>query len=170
MAWTNPPLTLYHGTDDLAASSILTKISLAKGRGDPDFGQGFYTTTYLHQAQQWANQRVRQGIGTRAAVLTLSVDRTRLSHIAHLAFIADSADFYDLVAYSRLGGRKLHGCDPCYDVVYGPVSMWPQTLVIKDCDQISFHTQAAIAMLTVTSTMMGDPYFYGRDQDGDHRS
>ncbi len=34
-----------------------------------------------------------------------------------------------------------------YDVVYGPVALWPQTLAIKDCDQISFHTPAAIAML-----------------------
>ncbi len=86
MAWTNGPLTLYHATDDLAANSIMTAISLTTSRGEPDFGPGFYTTTYLHQARQWANQRVRRGIGTTAVVLTLTADRTQLSRLAHLAF------------------------------------------------------------------------------------
>jgi hypothetical protein len=34
-----------------------------------------------------------------------------------------------------------------YDIVYGPVSLWQQKLVIKDCDQISFHTSQALAIL-----------------------
>ena len=32
-------------------------------------------------------------------------------------------------------------------LVYGPVTLWPQQLVIADCDQISFHTRRAVAGL-----------------------
>lgn len=28
-------------------------------------------------------------------------------------------------------------------MVYGPVTLWPQRLVIQDCDQVSFHTDGA---------------------------
>ena len=40
----------------------------------------------------------------------------------------------------------LHG-NKNYDIVFGPVSLWRQRLVIKDCDQISFHTEAALDIL-----------------------
>ena len=60
------------------------------------------------------------------------------------------------MTYCRSGlavhGRERHprfnpaGKAP-YDVVYGPVSLWRQVLVVKDCDQISFHTTEALKLL-----------------------
>jgi hypothetical protein len=64
MGWSNGPLVLYHGCDDTSAQSIMTPASpnrhgihLAYSRPLADFGRGFYTTTYLHQAKNWANVR-----------------------------------------------------------------------------------------------------------------
>ena len=162
MAWSNGALTLYHGTNDASATAILSAgASLAFGRSYPDFGRGFYTTTYEHQARQWANQRVRLLAGPAiATVIAFTVDRTALGQRLHLAFVADTADFYDLVQFSRTGSTPPHGCNPCYDVVYGPVSLWPQTLVIKDCDQISFHTASGLGVLSGAARhATGNPLF-----------
>ena len=49
---------------------------------------------------------------------------------------------------------------PFYDVVYGPVSLFPQFLVIADADQISFHTDAALrALSTVAIRSHGTPIY-----------
>ena len=45
-----------------------------------------------------------------------------------------------------MGPRLLHG-NTNYDVVFGPVTLWPQKLAIKDADQVSFHTKAALEIL-----------------------
>jgi hypothetical protein len=37
--------------------------------------------------------------------------------------------------------------DRNYDVVFGPVSLGRQQFVIKDADQVSFHTEAALKIL-----------------------
>jgi hypothetical protein len=153
MAWTNGPREVYHGTDLTSGAAILPvggphAISLAPAGAFSDFGPGFYTTTNLQQARQWANQRVRRlGGAAVACVATFQLDRTALGSLQHLAFVTDDSDFYDLVAFGRRGGVNHARAGGPYDVVYGPVALWPQTLAIKDCDQISFHTLAAVAML-----------------------
>ena len=60
MVWNNNRyLTLYHGTDLASANKIInSQINLNFCKPLTDFGQGFYTTTYLHQAKNWANIRV----------------------------------------------------------------------------------------------------------------
>ena len=75
--WSNPPLRAYHGTDTGAlglpptalTAGVLTFFApnLARCRPFTDFGQGFYLTTRLHQARQWANAKV---LRTPAAKLT----------------------------------------------------------------------------------------------------
>jgi Protein of unknown function (DUF3990) len=162
--WSNGPLVLFHGTDTSALSAYgsvtagtpLTgfQVNLALCRPATDFGRGFYTTTSLTQAQEWANSRTRRirasGAGTaRAVVIRFDVDRDWLSTLQSLVFIRPSRDYWDLITYCRTGGTA-HGraiSNGLYDVVYGLVTLWPQRLVIQDCDQISFHSAPAAAGL-----------------------
>ena len=169
MAWTNQDLVLFHGCADTALqpanpAGIATapgrhNIQLGLCRPLTDFGQGFYTTTWEHQAKEWANQQARRlsvstGASPNAVVLRFHVDRNRLAALEDLVFLRETVDFYDLVDYCRSGAAP-HGRAAAssagglvqYDILYGPVSLWSQKLVIKDCDQISFHTSQALAIL-----------------------
>ncbi|HEX5327388.1 MAG TPA: DUF3990 domain-containing protein [Acetobacteraceae bacterium] len=160
--WTLPagsikPLVVFHGTDDTALGATGVppgsqlsgfRINLARCRPNTDFGQGFYATTSEHQARQWANSRwVRSpASGTNAVVLRFALDRDWLASLDALAFARPIPDFWDLVADCRNGFRphqRLPPHNPPFDIVYGPVTIWPQLLVIQDCDQISFHTSRA---------------------------
>ncbi len=158
--WTNPPLRVYHGTDSnsvglTARSASLPPftVNLALCRPYTDFGQGFYTTTRLHQARQWANMRVMrapQRLNPFAVVIRFDLDRDWLASLDVLAFARPIRDFWRLVTDCRHGFPPHQRVPPeptAYDVVYGPVTLWPQQLVIADCDQISFHTRRAVAGL-----------------------
>lgn len=165
--WSNKDLVAYHGTDSasLAASTgfplpasghaLTFSISLALCRPYTDFGQGFYLTTSLHQAEQWANKRVAtmhsssSAPPTVATILQFSLSRDWLASLESLAFVLETADFWALVndCRSRFPPHQRIGPSREYDVVYGPISLWPQKLVIKDCDQISFHTPKATGTL-----------------------
>ena len=162
MAWTNGPLVLYHGTTDIGASAISRpsselphSIALSKCRTTTDFGRGFYLTTVLGQAEGWANrlfrnQRRKSRHPTCAVVLRFEVDRNQLAPLLSLCFVTDSSnsDYWNFVSHCRneLGSHRLQG-DRNYDVVFGPVSFWPQLFVAKDMDQVGFHTEAALKIL-----------------------
>jgi hypothetical protein len=97
-----------------------------------------------------------------ATVIKFEVDRTQLAQLQTLTFVVDNPDYWDFVQHCR-HGMGLHRSTGNYDVVYGPVSLWPQTLVIKDCDQISFHTDLAVAVLptptlAAQATSHADPF------------
>ena len=160
--WKNKNLFVYHGTDNVSAGvgSISTgspttfspKIALCSP--NTDFGQGFYTTTRIHQAQQWANMKVlRTSAGTAGltpVVLRFEVNRDWLAALDCLTFVRGTRDFWDLVVDCRSGFAPHQRKAPLpltYDVVFGPVTIWQQTLTIHDCDQISFHSRRAAAGL-----------------------
>jgi hypothetical protein len=155
MPWNNGPLTVYHGCDYQSANDIINLgIDLTKCKLLTDFGQGFYTTTSLKQAKSWANQRCnRVSLRNRIAISTVlkfDIDRDVLARQKILFFIIESAntDYWDFVSHYRTiapAQHNLRGSN--YDVVAGPVSLWPQPLVIKDCDQVSFHTPKSISIL-----------------------
>ena len=135
--WGNDPLSVFHGCDDLAAQSIAPVggghgVVLESGSPAKDFGQGFYTTTNVHQAEQWANRRLhtaRRRGAKRAAVLRFTIEREALAKLDHMAFVrgdvAPNSDYWQLVSHCRSG--KDHGRveKSYYDVVYGPVSLFP---------------------------------------------
>ena len=151
MPWTNAPLVVYHGTDEDAAVRIqAVGIDLAVCRLRADFGRGFYVTSSLHQAQQWANQKaLRSPRGGRSAVLTFDLDRDEVANLDdHLAFVMQGSDFFDFVRYNRLGNNDhaRRSAVP-YDVVYGPVAAYPQSLTFLNCDQICFLNQNALSSL-----------------------
>lgn len=161
MPWTNGPLILYHGTTNDAATAI-SEPSHTRPHGIDfdlckplrDFGRGFYLTTVLKQAESWADQKfLRHQKSKRAAcsaVLRFEVDRDQLASLLSLCFVTDSAgsDYWDFIQHCRKGAAThlLQG-NGNYDVVFGPVSLGRQRFVIKDADQISFHTEAALIIL-----------------------
>jgi hypothetical protein len=181
MTWTNGPLTLYHGCDDKSARGIIDPTNPAKHRINlklckrrTDFGQGFYTTTNLHQAKNWANLRVKRLKASTpsppiATVLSFTVDRNNLAGVNMLCFVTEgripgSSDYWDMINACRKGVYNHQLKSPhavqYYDVVFGVVSLWPQTLVIKDCDQISFHNPHNLSLLTnPTALAKGTPTF-----------
>jgi len=152
------PLRAFHGTDDsftgisgqLRGTRLAAfRVNLSLCRPNTDFGQGFYVTTSEHQAKQWANVRCRSNPApaTKAIVLEFDIDRDWLASLEALAFPRPTSDFWDLVSDCRRGFRPHQRLPPrnvAFDIVYGPVTIWPQTLVIQDCDQISFHTARAV--------------------------
>ena len=158
--WTNRDLTVYHGCDDLSGQAIVNPqlgrpngIKLSTCSPNSDFGRGFYTTTNLHQAEQWANRRFHTSRAGSAAVVSFTIDRNAIAGLEHMAFVLDgtppNSDYWELVVHCRRGrDHARSGAASFYDVVYGPVSLFPQYLVIADTDQISFHTTAGLGILS----------------------
>lgn len=120
MVWTNAPARVYHGTTLAAAYNIIAQatrlgtngIDRTLGRLDADFGQGFYVTTVLHQAQQWANNKVRDAqaptlllnitSADTAAVLIFDMDRDIAGDGDNLTFVVEDSAFHEFVLFNRL--------------------------------------------------------------------
>ncbi len=125
MPWINGDIVVYHGTDNLSGSAIRLS-GLDPNRFNPktDFGKGFYVTTSLHQAQQWANQRCRSTTHLNPEVLEYHLLRDVIENLSRLTFVIDTTDYHEFVEYCR-PGQTNHGPLPRatpYDVVYGPKS------------------------------------------------
>lgn len=177
MGWINDEMVLYHGCSDQSLFPINQKgivvdggphhISPTVGALRPDFGPGFYTTTWLHQAKNWANIRVSKlqarHPAVKAVVLSMRVERNRFANLQSLVFPSDRDNFYKFVAYCRGGGTPhadlAYRSSP-YDVIAGPVTLAGQTMAVGGGDQVSFHTAtgtSAISGVTVLET--GSPIF-----------
>jgi hypothetical protein len=156
--WDNGELVLYHGTDSGSADSIRKGIDLKACREGRDFGRGFYTTTSYRQAEVWARDKARQRSRNFGAVepvvLVFHVDRNMLARLESLWFIrGTSADYWSFIDHCRGADETKHGRAGCYDVVAGPVSRatpFPRT-ILRDSDQVSFHTEAALEILGLPS-------------------
>src|SRR5436305_603052 len=111
-AWANGKLTVYHGTDTrslavgagAAAGTTLTgfMVNLSMCRPATDVEQGFYTTTSLHQAREWANSRVRRR-RSQGIVLQFDLDRDWLAGLETLVFVRAIQDYWDFVTHCRSG-------------------------------------------------------------------
>jgi hypothetical protein len=176
MIWVNPPLVVYHGTHDDAAAVMVRKgpkhphsVDIAIGRPNCDFGRGFYVTTDLRQAMDWANIKTRRLRASRvsmphlpvAAVVRFEIDRNALSELHSLVFQNSSEAFgyWPFVEDCRNGWSRMHGREKPYDVVYGPVTAWPQRWILDDSTQISFHTERGLSVLGSPDTAcIGRPF------------
>jgi Protein of unknown function (DUF3990) len=150
--WTDQDIALYHGTSDQWTASILRAVDLRQARPLTDFGRGFYTTTKLDQAKRWARDVARIWGGS-AAVIKFDVERDALAMLQCLSFIrADTlaVDFWSFVQYCKTipSDHRRRYVAGYYDIVAGPVpGDWKKQSVIRDSDQISFHTDAAVDVL-----------------------
>jgi hypothetical protein len=178
-SWKNDHLILFHGcTEDSLRSAnprgievgkLPHEIDISVGNPRAEFGQGFYGTTWLHQAKSWANLQARKitvrsrGKRTpKAVVLRFDMSRDELADLEALVFTNENTGFWPFISYCRAGlpphGRS-KGTQQKYDIIYGPVSIWPQQLVIKDSDQVSFHTKSALnAIPPLVVIAVGNPY------------
>lgn len=170
MAWSNGPLTLYHGTIGPYAAAIQRhkRPDLAQCRARSDFSRGFYTTRRMAQAVSFANEKYRKMNAlylansinidpVRAAVVECSINRNALGRLETLAFVFGDSELQDFINHCRSGVCRHRGASPgdYYDVVYGPASTasgewWKY-------EQLSFHTSRAINYLTVVRVHPGSP-------------
>lgn len=164
--WNNQDIVLYHGTIQKHADSILKGIDIQQSRVKTDFGQGFYVTTLKRQAEGWADKaharirsRFRQYAENKPVVVKYEIRRDELAQLETLWFIRgafDADDYWSLVFHCRQGkpGHRRSNSPAIYDIVIGPVAGdWRQRLTITDVDQISFHTDRAIALLVNPSVL-----------------
>jgi hypothetical protein len=177
LAWQNDDLILFHGCTNqslrprdpvgIAVNGLPHGIDHTVGAKRPDFGQGFYATTWLQQAKGWANNRVRK-VSRRhpnamAIVLRFAMKRDDLAELEDLVFITDRAGYFPFIGYCRAGGAPHAPAairQQPYDVVYGPVSVAGQFLTINNSDQVRFHTALATSKIsTVTIEATGSPFF-----------
>jgi hypothetical protein len=152
-AWENQDIVLYHGTTKTNAELIQTNgIDLAKANSSTDFGKGFYTTTSLRQAQNWAWQAASK-YDDKPIVLLYRLSRNSLASLDSLWFVSgdyDALDYWSLVFHCRTGneGHKRGETVLYYDLIIGPVAAkWQQRSAFPNFDQISFHTTKAIHVL-----------------------
>jgi hypothetical protein len=92
--WQNSNLIVYHGCDNVSADNILKNgVDLTKGKPLADFGKGFYTTTNIHQAKNWANAKIRRLRQSRprllATVIRFELDRNLLAERCLLCFVTE---------------------------------------------------------------------------------
>ncbi len=164
--WNNRDIVLYHGTIQKHADSILKGIDIQQSRVKTDFGQGFYVTTLKRQAEGWASKahervrlRFRQNEENKPVLVKYEIPRDDLAPLESLWFVRgafDADDYWSLVFHCRQGkpGHARFNRGGRYDIVIGPVaSQWRQRLTIADVDQISFHTDRAIALLVNPSVL-----------------
>lgn len=151
-------MILYHGTN-----CEFDKIQLEKSKNYRDFGKGFYTTTIEDQAREWAEVlflRTRQG-----AAFLYEFETTDFTDLNVKTFSGYDLEWLTFVKDNRVACELSHS----YDVVKGPVANDRTREVIaqylsgaydvedtikrlsymKYNDQISFHTDRAIAKLNL---------------------
>jgi hypothetical protein len=158
MAWTNSDLVLYHGTVDFHAAAIRDNgIDLGRSAPRGDFSRGFYTTRIRGQAEIFAVSEFRKlalvpALPGRppprrpnaAALVEFKVNRNALARLETLAFVQPTPDWRDFITHCATGAP--HRAGGQYDVVYGPV--WgTRAGAYPDYEQVSFHTDAAVALL-----------------------
>ncbi len=156
--WSNQDIVLYHGTTRSSAAAILGRIDLTHSRPASDFGPGFYTTTNLIQAREWAAQTTRRQHSGSSAIVRFTIPRDGLATLDTLWFVLgskDADDYWSFVSHCRrnLGwsgsfghGRTMNA--GWYDVVVGPVARaWRQRVSYSRYDQVSFHTPKSLAVL-----------------------
>ena len=110
-------LKLFHGSN-----IAIEQIDLSVGRKGKDFGQGFYLSTDLHQAQRMAQIAVeREGCGS-PVVTTYLFDENHLTDgtVRFQRFDAYTAEWAQFIVANRQNKTNIPIHD--LDIVYGPIA------------------------------------------------
>lgn len=160
-------LALFHGSPQIVEEPIIIRNPNRKG----DYGFGFYCTTSLTQAKQWAKQHAMPEKPGYVNVFTIQKEALQNLKILHF-HIADE-QWVDFVYKNRNVKNFYHS----YDIVIGPVaddrvnlsfSLYEQRIITKKeliarletyklKDQILFHTEEALKLLNFKETIKLDP-------------
>lgn len=128
---------LYHGTDARHAESIRANgVDTGLHTYPRDFGQGFYTTRFLSQAEQWASWYAEP------AVLHFRVEQSQLDTLVSETFTEASPELVEFVRRYRLGAL-----DTPYDIVEGSILFRPKDFLagappIWFGNQVAFFNEA----------------------------
>lgn len=156
-------MKLYHGS-----TVGVEKPDLQKCRQATDFGQAFYTTTSLEQAQKWARIKQKRTGATAAVVSEFEFDEALLNSGSYKVrhFEKATEEWLEFVVNNRLGVKT-----ESYDFVMGPVAndslyatilLYEQGVISANAaieqlkthtlfDQLSFHSEKALRNLKFRS-------------------
>ena len=113
--------TFYHGTD-----VYFTDISLSKAKPFKDFGKGFYLTTVLEQAIEWAEKKA--GRNDRAYVYKYEVSKESIgSDMRILEHLRYTVDWLDLITECRMNDYE-----PEYDIIYDRMADGDVDRIVSD--------------------------------------
>lgn len=150
-------MRLYHGS-----LNIVEKPEIRETTHTLDFGSGFYTTTSLTQALDWAKRRMREPVDI-GYVNVYEFDINNLANLKVLRFDKPSDEWIDFIEKNRQDINFIHD----YDIVYGPVAndrvyvqlaLYEQGFISKTTliselkaykliDQLLFHTEISLEFL-----------------------
>ena len=116
-------IVLYRGTDHQSAQQILVRgIYLNAGRQKRDFscGKGFYLTTGMEDAFNWAKQTTE-----KPAIIIFAVNRTYLSKTPKLNLFEDARKWREIASCFRTATRTAITRESIqqYDMIEGPVAL-----------------------------------------------
>ncbi len=157
-------MILYHGSN-----LEVREPRLLKTQRELDFGKGFYTTSDLEQASNWAYRTVKRRGSGNPVVTVYDIDDQALTDLCVLRFACADAQWLRYVASNRRGTAD---ADP-YDVVIGPVAndrTMPTIMLFLDGfydeaetikrllpqnlkDQYTFKTEKAVSRLLCTEVI-----------------
>jgi hypothetical protein len=149
-------MILFHGSN-----RDFSKVDLAMSKDRRDFGKGFYTTTIKEQAQQWGYNMFNRLGGD--GIFLYEFEFSPSGDLLSKQFPGISDEWFDFI----LANRTLGGLQHNFDFIQGPVANDKTFLTItgfidgifsreeamrrlrfsKSNDQVSLHTERAIAML-----------------------
>jgi hypothetical protein len=150
-------IRLYHGSNVRFESP-----SLEKSKDKRDFGRGFYTTTVMEQAVEWS-KTLQSRFNGGAFVYEFDLNNTAILKIK--AFSGLDLEWLEFVKKNRVMGGLQHNFDVVTGAVANDKTMQTITMYIDGIytaeealnrlrymfpnDQVSFHTEKALACLTL---------------------
>ena len=111
-------MKLYHGSN-----MSIGEIDLKRGRRGKDFGQGFYLSADLNQAQMMAERTVDREEAGKATLTTYQFDDSFLfspSDLKVKVFEGYSKEWAEFIMMNRRNKTNIPAHD--YDIVYGPIA------------------------------------------------
>ncbi len=105
-------MKLYHGSLEIVSSP-----EIRKSNRTLDYGEGFYLTTSVEQAEAWVRRKIK-GDATHGYVNIYEYDSSIEEMLEILAFERPDEAWLDFVMANRMNPRFKHN----YDIVKGPVA------------------------------------------------
>ena len=148
-------IALYHGTDHQSARQILIRgIYLNAGRQKRDFscGKGFYLTTEMEDAFNWAKQTTE-----KPAILIFAVDRTDLSKTRKLNLYENEEKWREIVSSFKTATRTAVTRESVnqYDLIEGPMARMIQD---ETCDELVFQPKPLSYQICLISEVFAEEF------------
>ena len=108
-------MILYHGTN-----VEFDHIDLTRSKPNKDFGQGFYLSEDIKQAQEMAQAKVDQLETGSPIVMSYDIDETKMNSLRLLRFDTYSEEWAKFILLNRNNPNREPAHD--YDIVIGPIA------------------------------------------------